>query len=92
MGFELEVEASIRQRGGARDLDDRVSLLTRRWTEATERVALAQVTWQTLRGHVLPGDPRLIGAQLKLAQARHRQRELYEEIGRLEEEIESESA
>lgn len=92
MGFELEVDAVIRQRPGSSDLDDRVSLLTRRWAEAEERVAHAQGCWHALRGHVSPGDPRLIGAQLKLAQARHRRRELYEEIGRLEEELESESA
>ena len=92
MGFELEAEAVIRSRSPGRELDDRITLLTQRWQEAEERLLRAQSFWRTLRGQALPGDPRLIGAQLKLAQARHRRHELELEIGRLEEEVESGAA
>lgn len=92
MGFELEAESALRSRPFGRDVDDRIALLTRRWQEAETRLMHAQVSWRALRGEALPGDPRLIGAQLKLAQARHRRHELELEIGRLEEELESGSA
>ncbi len=92
MGFELEADAVIRTRSFGRELDDRISVLTQRWQEAEERLVHAQASWRTLRGQAQPGDPRLIGAQLKLAQARHRRHELELEIGRLEEELESGAA
>ena len=92
MGFELEAEAVVRSRSLGHELDDRITLLTQRWQDAEERLLRAQSFWRTLRGQALPGDPRLIGAQLKLAQARHRRHELELEIGRLEEEVESGTA
>lgn len=89
MGFELEIESSRRGLHGERYLAERVSALSARWAAADERLRVAQAAWRTLREQALPGDPRLIGAQLRLAQARHRRHELDEELGRLELELES---
>jgi len=88
MGFELEIDSVARNRDGMHDLDERIATLTRRWIAADERLRLAQVACRNLRGHVDAGDPRLIGAQLKLAQARYRRHEMDLEIGRLEHELE----
>lgn len=89
MGFELEIDGYARQRrSGACDVDERIGALTRRWAAANERLRLAQVACHALRGHVQADDPLLIGAQLKLAQARYRRHEVDLEIGILERELE----
>jgi len=88
MGFELEMDSVGRRRDGMPDLDERITTLSRRWVAADERLRLAQAACRELRGHVEPSDPRLIGAQLRLAQTRYRRHELDLEIGRLEQELE----
>ena len=88
MGFELEMDSVARRQDAGHDVDERIASLTRRWVAADERLRLAQVACRDLRGHVGPDDPRLIGAQLKLAQTRYRRHELDLEIARLEQELE----
>ena len=91
MGFELEIDSVSARRRGACDVDERVAALLRRWAAADERLHLAQAACRKLRGHVGRDDPRLIGAELKLAQTRLRRHELDLEVGSLELELELES-
>ena len=81
MGYELEVEA--RAFRPSLDGESFVSL-ERRWSRANDRLAAALADYQSLRGRVHSTDPQWQAAQLRVAEARQRQREVHDEIERLE--------
>jgi|GEM_PF-832396 len=87
MGYELEVEASAAAPGaGGSDAcvayrEDRS--LEDRWQRANERLAAALAHYRSLRGRVDSAEPAWQAAQLRVAEARQRQQELFDEIVRL---------
>ena len=88
MGYELEVEASaIRpdaagDDGGVAYLDDRREQDL--WQRCNERLAAALAHYRSLRGRVGSTEPAWQAAQLRVAEARQRQQELYDEIVHLD--------
>lgn len=81
MGYELE--AIIRPRHGA-DLDSHQAMLEARWEKANARLAEALASYAALRGKVLPGDPGWLAAQLRIAEARQRCREISDALALLD--------
>jgi len=81
MGYELESIATPRD--GA-DLDAHQTVLEARWQKANERLAQALASYAALRGRVLPGDPGWLAAQLRIAEARQRCREVADELALLD--------
>jgi hypothetical protein len=77
MGYELEVvlPAAVDHV----EVDPRAAALERRWQHANERLAALLADYMTLRGRAEPGQPEWLAAQLDLAEARLRCRELVEE-------------
>jgi hypothetical protein len=75
MGYELETN-SERARWAA---GWRAQALEQRWARADARLASALAEYARVRRGTAPDDPRLIAAQLGLAQARLRWHECAEE-------------
>ena len=92
MGYELEVEARAAPPDAGGDdgcahlenryLEDR--RLEDRWQRCNARLAAALAHYCSLRGRVSSAEPAWHAAQLRIAEARQRQQELYDEIVRLE--------
>jgi hypothetical protein len=88
MGYELEVEAgaAVPDAGG----DDACALyredryLEDRWQRCDERLVAALAHYRSLRGRVDRAEPAWQAAQLRVAEARQRRQELYDEIVRFE--------
>ncbi|MBS0395875.1 MAG: hypothetical protein JSR54_14740 [Proteobacteria bacterium] len=81
MGYELESPVA---RGGPDPAEDeRYRALERHWRLANERLAVAISGCHALRGHVARGEEAWVAAQLRLAQARQRCREVADEVERL---------
>jgi hypothetical protein len=78
MGYELECLPSANDLD--RDDDVRYRALERRWRIANERLAAALTGYHALRGRTERDDPDFIVAQLRLAQARQRCREVADEV------------
>ena len=81
MGYELEAIARPRHVAG---LDDHQAMLESRWHKANARLADALASYAALRGQVLPGDPGWLAAQLRIAEARQRCRELADALALLD--------
>jgi len=74
MGYELELMTVARRpRGQAPAAASSVQV---RWLAANRRLAAALGHYRGLRGHLAPGDPAWLAAQLRVAEARQRCREL----------------
>ena len=78
MGYELETASSAAPLDVAADV--RFEPLERRWHAANGRLAVALAGYRSLRGQVAPDDPVWIAAQLRVAEARQRCREVADEI------------
>ena len=78
MGYELEAPApmAVHELDGER----RHAALGRRWQLANERLAAALAGYQALRGRVARDDSAWVAAQLRVAQARQRCREVSDEL------------
>jgi len=74
MGYEIEalLVAGHRREAGSPDLDS----LRARWRTANRRLAAALAGYRALHGVLACGDPAWIAAQLRIAEARQRCREL----------------
>ncbi len=78
MGYELESPVARARPDPAED--ERYRALEHRWRLANERLAAALGGCHALRGHAARGDEAWIAAQLRLAQARQRCREVADEV------------
>jgi len=88
MGYELEVEASAAVPDAGADAaymsDPEHRYLENRWQRASERLAAALAHYRGLRGRVGSAEPAWQAAQLRIAEARQREQELFDEVVRLE--------
>lgn len=78
MGYE--VEATAHYRSGNDDLAVRHDVLKQRWRRANGRLAASLASYAAMRGHAVPGDPQWLAAQLRIAEARQRCREVADDI------------